>query len=97
MSSLKRPAAKVAPIDPAFHDAMNGLAQVLDEAFNGTDRGQDRKVGFVLLTFPFGAPTNGRVNYIGNGEREHVRAGLAELLARWDGRYVEADQSEKPQ
>lgn len=70
-------------------DRMQAAMEGLDEAFNGKDR-PPRTVGIVLLTFPFGTPEGGRVNYVNNGERDSVRVALKELLARWEGRYAEA-------
>lgn len=69
-------------------EMMCALASGLDDALNGEAKGKDRKIGFVLLTFPFETP-DGRVHYIGNGERETVRIAIKELLARWEGRYAE--------
>jgi hypothetical protein len=68
---------------------MQAAMSALDEAWNGGAKGSERKVGIVLLTFPFGGPEGGRVNYIGNGDRDTVRVALKELLARWEGRYAE--------
>jgi hypothetical protein len=70
---------------------MSAIASAIDEALNGDARGKDRKIGFALLTFPFGEVKDGRVNYIGNGERDEVRLALKELLARWEGRYAETE------
>lgn len=73
-------------------DLMRNLARALDTALNGPDKGDARKVGFALLTYDFGEDIKGtgRVNYVGNGEREDVLIALKELIARWEGRYVEA-------
>jgi hypothetical protein len=71
-----------------MNEAMQAIAASLDEVLNGDAKGKDRKVGFVLLTFPFGelgTERLNRVNYIGNGERSDVYAALKELIARWDG------------
>lgn len=73
----------------ATTDQMQAAMSALDEAWNGGAKDSDRKVGIVILTFPFGGPKDGRVNYIGNGERDSVRIALKELLARWEGRYAE--------
>lgn len=76
------------------HDEfMRSIAAGLDEVLNGEAVGTDRKIGFALLTYEFGKPKDGKVNYIGNGERDDVRVALKELLARWEGRY--ADTSAK--
>jgi len=67
---------------------MQELAAGLDETLNGPNWRNERKVGFVLLTFDFGNSKNG-VNYVGNGDRDEVRLALTELLARWEGRVGE--------
>jgi hypothetical protein len=73
------------PIEPAFHELMNGLAHSLDEVFNGKGcRSEDRKVGFFLTTFNFDAP--GRFNYISNADKADVRAMLHDILARIEAR-----------
>lgn len=79
------------PIGQDQRERMNKLAKFLDDAFNGAAR--PKKVGFVLLTYNFGEDLKGtgRVNYIGNGERDDVRVALTELLARWEGRYAETE------
>jgi len=67
-----------------WRNRMNHLARFLDEQFNGTAKGLDREVCFVLLTAPFNV-TDGRVNYISNGPREDVVAMLKEIIARFEG------------
>jgi hypothetical protein len=52
-----------APIDQEYHDMMNGVAEALDRTFNGEARGVERKVGFVLLLFPFGDEKAGHCNF----------------------------------
>jgi hypothetical protein len=74
-----------APIEEAYRDTMTKVAGALDEAFNGVARGNDRKVGFVLLVFPFGAD-DGRCNYISNGaSREDIVVMMREQIARFEG------------
>jgi hypothetical protein len=74
-----------APIEAQYRDTMNKVAGAIDEAFNGTARGNDRKVGFVLLVFPFGAD-DGRCNYISNGaSREDIVVMMREQIARFTG------------
>lgn len=74
-----------APIEPEYRDTMNRVAGALDEAFNGVAKGKERKVGFVLLVFPFGAD-DGRVNYISNGaSREDIVVMLREQIKRFEG------------
>jgi len=79
-----------APIESRFRRKMNALAATLDEWFNDTARGKDRKVGFVLLVFPFGE--EGRCNYISNAERADVVTMLKEQIARFEGQ-PEPDQT----
>lgn len=76
------------PIDPQFYELMNGLAHVLDEAFNpppapDIPRGK-RKVGFFLTCFEFDAP--GRFNYISNAEKLDVKAMLQDIVNRIEAR-----------
>lgn len=68
---------------------MQQAAEALDRFFNGKAPRGERKIGFVLLTFPFGEVRDGRVNYVCNGDRQEVAIALRELLARWEGRYQE--------
>lgn len=75
---------------------MKDIGAALDKVLNPGLTGEERKVGFALIVYEFGqAPTNGRVNYVGNGKRNDVRAALAELLARWEGRYAEPTTEQK--
>lgn len=75
-----------APIQADMREWMNELARAIDYAANpdAFDRGDPKKIGFVLLVFPFGA-TDGRCNYISNGARDDIRTMLKEQLARWEG------------
>jgi hypothetical protein len=80
-----RPAIGDGPIQPEYREMMNGVAHALDEAFNGEAKGKDRKVGFVLLVFPFGAE-DGRCNYISNGaDRRDIVTMLKEQIERFEG------------
>jgi hypothetical protein len=73
------------PISPEYHEKMNAVAALLDEMFNGDARGSDRKVGFVLLQFPFGS-TDGRCNFISNGaDRKDIVTLFREMIARFEG------------
>jgi hypothetical protein len=73
------------PIQPAQREKMQSVAQLLDRYFNGNDRGLDRKVGFVLLVFPYGQTTTG-CNYISNGaDRRDMVALFKDLAARFEG------------
>jgi len=72
------------PIEPEYIEKMNALAHAIDELFNGSVMAKDRKTGFVLLVFDFGAGP-GRCNYIANANRENVTVLLREQLARFEG------------
>lgn len=71
-------------IQAKYREDMNALAAALDSALNGTRKGEDRTVAFVLLVSEFGAMT-GRVNYISNGQRSDIVAMLKEITARFEG------------
>lgn len=74
-----------APIQSEYREKMNVLAGVLDEMFNGEAKGDARKVGFVLLVFPFRDDT-GRCNFISNGaDREDIVVLFREMIARFEG------------
>jgi hypothetical protein len=75
------------PIQPHFHGVMNGVAEALDNIFNGDKR--PKTTGFVLLAFEFGKTEGGRVNYISNADRADMIAAMKEWLARAEGRYAE--------
>ena len=74
-----------APIEEEYRRKMNVIAEVLNETFNGNKKGADRKVGFVLLVFPFGGH-EGRANYISNGaDRRDIVTLFKEQIARFEG------------
>jgi hypothetical protein len=70
------------PIEAVFADKMNALAHAVDELFNFDKN--DRKVGFILMVFPFGHEDH-RCNYISNADRKDVVVLLKEQLARLEG------------
>ena len=72
-----------APIQDEYRAQMNAVAATLDQVFNEDLRGKDRKVGFVLLVFPFGEK-DGRCNYISNGAD---RADIVKLLREQANRF----------
>jgi len=83
-----------APIEPEYVAQMNAVAGALDELFNGKDAlprahgatDDKRKVGFVLLVFPFGDDPAGRCNFISNGaDRKDIVAMFKFLIARFEG------------
>jgi len=58
---------------------------ILDEAFNPGELGKDRKVGIVLLVFPFDGH-EGRCNYISNGaDRKDIVTLFKEQIKRFEG------------
>src|SRR5215203_2923156 len=74
-----------APVDEEYHTKMIAVAEVIDEFFNGKDKAQDRKTGFVLMVFPFG-DTTGRCNYMSNGaDRKDIVVLMREMIARFSG------------
>jgi hypothetical protein len=75
-----------APIEPKHREQMNAVARALDEVFNGDVKGPARKVGFVLMVFPFGEAFDGRCNYISNGaDRKDIVTLMREMIARFEG------------
>lgn len=71
------------PIEEEFRERMNAIARTLDVIFNGHAHGPDRKIGFVLLVFPYG-DAEGRCNYISNGAD---RADMVKLLREQANRF----------
>jgi hypothetical protein len=73
------------PIEGQYREMMIGVAHAVDDAFNEGVKGPGRKVGFILLVFPFGEST-GRCNYISNGaSRADVVTMLKEQIKRFEG------------
>lgn len=73
-------------IQSEYKMMMNAIASALDEAFNGENKGKDRRTGFTLFVFPFGDAESGRVNYISNGaDRRDVVCMMKEMIARFEG------------
>lgn len=71
-----------APIEDAYRDMMNEVGRALDQRFN-PDKG-DKRVGFVLLLFPYGE-SDGRCNYLSNGaDRKDIVKLLREQAARFE-------------
>jgi hypothetical protein len=71
------------PIQPEYIKRMNDIAKVLDDGFN--QPGKPKKVGFVLLVFPFGDADPGkRCNYISNASRTGVLGLLKEMVIRFE-------------
>lgn len=74
-----------APVEAEYHDKMVAIVQALDEFFNGEAKGAAKKVGFVLMVYPFG-DDSGRCNYMSNGaDRRDVVVLMKEMIARFEG------------
>jgi hypothetical protein len=72
-------------IQPEYKEKMIAIATALDEMFNGEAKGKDKKVGFVMLVFPFGNE-DGRCNYISNGaDRKDIVNLMKEQIKRFEG------------
>jgi len=90
--SKQHPRLGDAPIEPRYREQMNAVARVLDETFNGEHANphllkmkDERKVGFVLLVFEFGAEP-GRCNFVSNGaDRRDIVTLFKEMIARFEG------------
>tara|TARA_R110000744_G_scaffold63234_2_gene130091 strand:+ start:1269 stop:1757 length:489 start_codon:yes stop_codon:yes gene_type:complete len=74
------------PLERQFQDIMMGMANHCDAALNPGQEGPARKVGFVLLVFPFGQE-DGKVNYLTNGadRAEIIRLMQAQVDGFKDG------------
>ena len=62
------------------------IAKALDATLNGD---LPRKIGFVVLTFPFGDAPGRRVNYVSNAERADIVTSLKEIVARFEGQPLQ--------
>lgn len=75
-----------APLDPAVKEQMLTIVRSLDEYLNPGAHGQGRKLGFVLLLFPFNDHV-GRCNFASNGaNRADLVTLFKEMIARFEGR-----------
>lgn len=75
------------PIEQTYIEQMNLIARTLDKLFNGNAKGKDRKIGFILMVFPYGN-SDGRCNYISNGaDRKDVVAMMKEQIKRFEGQF----------
>jgi hypothetical protein len=71
-----------APIVPEHHKQMNDLARNIDGVINGKG---PRKIGFVLLVFPYGETDGRRCNFISNGaDRGDLTVLFREMAARFE-------------
>jgi len=72
-----------APIEDAYREKMIALVRAIDGFLNAT--GEPRKLGFVLMVFPFGEGP-GRCNYVSNGvDRGDVVTLMREQIKRFEG------------
>jgi hypothetical protein len=73
------------PIEEQHYAQMMALMQAADELFNGKIGGPDRKIGVVIMVFPFES-FDGRCNYVSNGaDREDIVTLMKEMIARFSG------------
>jgi hypothetical protein len=74
-----------APIEAEYYAQMNAIAAALDTMFNDDAKHPNKKVGFVLLVFPYG-DKSGRANFISNGaDRRDIVTLFKEMIARFEG------------
>ena len=74
-----------APVEAQYHNQMVGVMQAIDGVFNGDDKAPNKKVGIVMMVFPYG-DTTGRCNYISNGaDRRDIIVLMKEMIARFEG------------
>lgn len=73
------------PVEGRWRDMLVAAMSAVDEAFNPGLRGKDKKVGIVMLVFPYGE-SEGRCNYISNGaDRRDIVVMLKEQIKRFEG------------
>lgn len=74
-----------APVQAEYHAKMEAVMHTIDEYMNGAARGPDRKVGIVVMMFPYG-DVSGRCNYMSNGaNRSDIVTLMREMIARFEG------------
>jgi hypothetical protein len=79
-----------ADVDLQATDAMISAAlPLIDTLFNGAAHGKDRKIGYVLLTFPMNRPdlplNEGKCNFGSNGaNREDLAKMFRFMLKEWE-------------
>lgn len=82
-----------APVQPEYVRQMKTVAQAIDVMFNGAVEKEEKKVGFILMVFPFedGEHQLGRCNYMSNASRPDVIKMLKEQIG-----YFEAQDKGQP-
>ena len=74
-----------APVQAEYAEQMTAVMAAVDELFNGELKGPDKKVGIVMMVFPYG-DTTGRCNYMSNGaDRRDIVTLMKEMIARFEG------------
>ena len=75
------------PITSEYKDMLTAVMTAVDRTFNGTAKGKDRKVGIVMLIFPYGEQKEGaRCNFISNGaNRKDLVVLMKEMISRFEG------------
>lgn len=62
-------------------DKSEVLCKMIDAAINGKSKAGQKKMGFVLMTFPFGE--GGTVAFMSNAEKEDAMLFLSEQVSEW--------------
>jgi hypothetical protein len=70
-----------APIQEDYREMMRDIARAIDRFLN--EEGE-KKIGFIMLMFPFGDAPDQRCNYISNAYRSDVVRLLREQLHRFE-------------
>lgn len=66
-------------------EAMVAVMAGVDHVFNGDAKGADKKVGVVMLVFPYGDQT-GRCNFMSNGaDRQDIVTLMKEMIRKFEG------------
>lgn len=74
------------PVSPEYKDRMLAIMKVLDDTMNPGHRGKGRKVGIVVLMFPYGDDPKGRCNFMSNGaDRGDLVKLFKAMIARFEG------------
>jgi len=75
-----------APVEAQYHEKLIAIMGALDEFLNDGAKGGARKTGLVVLMFPYGSATSGRVNFMSNGaDRKDVVILMKEMIQRFSG------------
>jgi hypothetical protein len=73
-----------APVEEQYYAQMREIMETIDEFLNGEVR--PRKIGIVMMMFPYGEDPAGRCNYMSNGaDRKDVITLMKEMIARFEG------------